>query len=80
MYYYLRSGLFSRSTLAFIFNKCCTSTLPIGWDDPSDSKDLNQLLVDVFHQAGRGTTKEVNVPQTIPLVTVNDDKLKKDLR
>ena len=60
-----------------IFNKCCTSTLPIGWNDPSDSKDLNQLLVDV---AGRGTTKEVNVPQTIPLVTVNDDKLKKDLR
>lgn len=60
-----------------IFGKCCQRSLPIGWDDPSDSNDLNQLLVDVFHQSTRGTAKEDETAHTIPLVTINDDKLKK---
>ena len=73
-------ALFSRSTLSFIFKKCCQSSFPIGWDDPSDTCDLNQLLVDVFHKTTRGTAKEEEEPLTTPLVTVNDDKLRKVLR
>ena len=44
--YTLLAAVFSQSTLSFIFKKCCESTLPIGWDDPNDSSDLIQLLVD----------------------------------
>jgi len=74
------TAVFSRSTLSFIFKKCCESTLPIGWDDPSDSTDLNQLLVDIFHKTTRGTARVEEQPQTTPIVTINDDKLKKTLR
>jgi len=58
----------------------CGRTLPIGWDDPSDCNDLCQLLVDVFHQSIRGTARDEEMAHTIPLVTINDDRLKKNLR
>ena len=35
--------------LAFTFGKLATRTLPLGWDDPSDSVDLNQTQVDILH-------------------------------
>ena len=73
-------GFYLRSTLAFIFKKCCTQTLPIAWDDPSDSNALQQILIDMFHQAGRGTASTEAYPATIPLISVNDKLLKKDLR
>ena len=45
--------------------------MPVAWDDPSVSDDLNQILVDVFNQACRGTvTKDVEIPQTIPIMTI----------
>ena len=72
--------LFSRSTLAFIFTKCCSQTLPIAWDDPSDSNALQQILMDLFHQANRGTACNEAQPVTIPLVSVNDKILKRELR
>lgn len=53
-----------------IFGNCCQRSLPIGWDDPSDSSDLNQLLVDVFHQSTRGTAREDETAHTIPLVAI----------
>ena len=56
-------------------------TIPIAWDDPSDCSNLQQILVDIFHQAGRGTaTKEVSYPLTMPLVAINDKILRRDLR
>lgn len=55
--------------------------MPVAWDDPSRSEDLNQILVDLFNQAGRGTlTKDVEVPKTIPLVSINESNLKSILR
>ena len=74
--------MFSRCTLAFLFKKCTERTLPVGWDDPSISEDLNQLLVDVFNGAGRGTLKKksVEIPKTIPLITINEDNLRSGLR
>ena len=74
-------AFFSRSTLAFTFGKLSTRTLPLGWDDPSDSVDLNQTLVAIFHQAARGTaTRCAEVPQTVPLVTINSENLRRTLR
>ncbi len=72
---------FSPEVLAFTFGKCCSRTLPVGWDDPSDSAELLQILADMFHQAARGTaTKDTEVPLTVPLITINQDKLKGVLR
>lgn len=36
--------------------------------------------MDLFHQAGRGTANKEAYPVTVPLVSVNDKILKKDLR
>jgi len=73
-------GIYSRGTLAFVFKKCCSQTFPIAWDDPSDSSALQQILMDLFHQASRGTACNESYPTTVPLVSVNDKILKKDLR
>lgn len=55
--------------------------MPVAWDDPSGSEDLNQIIIDIFNQAGRGTlTKDVDVPKTIPLVSINEGNLKSTLR
>ena len=67
--------------LAFTFGKLATRTLPLGWDDPSDSVDLNQTQVDIFHQATQGTaTRPAEVPQTVHLVTINSQNLQRTLR
>ena len=65
-----------------MYDKCCSSTLPIGWDDPSDCTELLQLLMDIFHQGGSGNinNKGGKPPLTVPLTTINDEKLRKDLR
>ena len=74
-------AFFGCSTLAFTFGKLATRTPPLGWDDPSNSVDLNQTQVNSFHQAARGTaTRHVEVPQTIPLVTINSENLRRTLR
>ena len=36
--------------------------------------------MDMFHEAGRGTISKEACPVTVPLVSVNDKILKKDLR
>lgn len=67
--------------LGFLFKKCCDRTLPVAWDDPTDCENLNDILIDTFNQAGRGTlTKCVEVPTTIPLVTINEENLRSSLR
>ncbi|XP_078685089.1 uncharacterized protein LOC144922120 isoform X1 [Branchiostoma floridae x Branchiostoma belcheri] len=57
---------------ASALTEAATSSLPFGWDDPLDEKELGRVIMKVFNKGGKRTHgTRCKKPKSIPVVTAN---------
>ena len=67
-----RMHFYSRATRELILQKCSQSTIPMGLDDPSSKKEVEQLVIDLFNGARSGNiSRGERNPMTTVLITAN---------
>ena len=67
-----KSHFFSNTTRELVEQKCSQGTIPIGLDDPTSKKMVQQLVIDLFNGAISGSlSRGEKKPVTTVLITAN---------
>lgn len=70
---------FSRATLPKLIDVCSKSSIPIGVDDPSFQKHIDNLSIELFNGACNGNiSRGLSVPTTTALISANFTSSSKD--